>query len=37
VAPHAEEALDEGPQALIGEIVERMARLDRMLMLPDPE
>ena len=36
LAPHDEEALDEDPHALIGEIVERMARLDRMLTLPDP-
>jgi AcrR family transcriptional regulator len=37
LAPHHEAALDEDPHALLGEIVERMSRLDRILTLPDPD
>jgi len=37
LAPHYEDALDQDPHALIGEIVERTKRLERILTLPDPE
>jgi hypothetical protein len=37
LAPHGAEAFEEDPRALIGDIVERTKRLDRILTLPDPE
>ena len=35
--PHYEDAADKDPRALLADIVERTKRLDRILVLPDPE
>jgi AcrR family transcriptional regulator len=37
LTPHHDDPLEQDPRALIGEIVERTKRLDRILTLPDPE